>query len=120
MNINEYCAQSWFFYLARIRAKFGVVGLCGMVLLGLSSACSVNETGFDEICKIVTEAKSSNLTSEQKAEYVDNNIRQRVFSVDAIQAYVAVAQADPAEKYALFKQAAEYSLKRSWDCEALK
>lgn len=91
------------------------------ILISLAFWMKANENnGFDEICKIYTEALSANMSKEQKFNYIWDNIERRVISRDAIAAYSAVANADPALKYDLFKQAAEISLKRKWDCDVIK
>ena len=86
------------------------------------SICAYAEdtAGFDEICKIYTEAKNSSMPKRQLSDYIFDNIEQRVTSVDALEAHGAVFNLEPARRYSIFKQSAELSLKRDWNCEAVK
>jgi len=83
-------------------------------------ACSSNNTGFDEICSIYTEAINSSMPKEQRSEYVFDNIAKRVNSIDALEAHSGVFNLDITIRYSVFKKAAEMSLKRSWDCDAVR
>ncbi len=92
------------------------------------SACSgkydVADNGFDKICLIYTDIFNDPSLARkpaiEKYVLVSELIEAHVRDVDAITAFSAVANADPSQKYDLFKQAAEYSLKRDWDCEIMK
>jgi hypothetical protein len=79
-----------------------------------------NEAGFDEICKIYTEALNSSMTKEQLSEYIFDNVKTRVNSIDALEAHAVVFNLDPAKRYSIFKQSAELSLKHNWGCEPIK
>lgn len=79
------------------------------------------DAGFDEICRIYGEAQDrKNMDREQLSAYIFDNIKQRVNVVDAIQAHSAIFNLAPAERYAIFKESAEYSLKKDWDCPAMQ
>jgi len=39
---------------------------------------------------------------------------------DVKKLYKALFEVDPAMRYAVFKEAAEYKLKRKWDCDGIK
>ena len=104
MDIKKYCAL---LVLPVLLTSSGVV-------------FSADETGFDEICRIYTEAKNSSMSIEELSEYIFDNVKKRVSSTDALQAHDAVFQADPAVRYKLFKESAEYSLKREWDCAVIR
>lgn len=84
------------------------------------TAFALDDTGFDEICTIYTEAKNSSMPKEQLSQYIFDNVAIRVSNVDALDAHGSVFHLDPAERYSVFKQAAEMSLKRNWDCAAVK
>lgn len=84
------------------------------------TAYALDNKGFDEICSIYTEAINSSMLKEQLSEYVFDNVAARVSNSDALDAHGSIFQLDPAERYSIFKQAAEMSLKRSWDCAAVK
>jgi hypothetical protein len=76
--------------------------------------------GFDEVCRIYTEAQNSSMQGEQLSTYIFDNVQARVTLTDAIQAHSAIFNIDPAERYSIFKQSAELSLKSKWDCPAMK
>lgn len=81
---------------------------------------SSDQLGFGEICNIYTEVQNSSMGKEQLSAYVFDNVRSRVNVKDAIQAHSAIFNLAPEERYPIFKQSAELSLKRSWDCKAMK
>lgn len=83
-------------------------------------AYTADDAGFDEICRIYTEAKNSSMPKQQLSDYVFDNVKKRVSLKDALQAHGAVFSLAPAECYAIFKQSAELSLEQSWDCDAVK
>ncbi len=95
-----------------------------ILLLSMHSivAFSVEATGFGEICKIYTEAKNSSITmsKEELSHYVFENIKNRVNSKDALSVHDAVFGLAPSKRYSLVKEAAEHSLKRTWNCKAMK
>ena len=84
------------------------------------TASAINDTGFDEICAIYTEAKNSSMPKDQLSQYIFDNVAIRVNNIDALDAHGSVFHLDPTERYSIFKQAAEMSLNRSWDCAATK
>ena len=89
--------------------------------LSVSIAIAGNEqAGFDEICRIYTEALNSNMPKQQMSDYVFDNVKKRVQVKDALEAHSAVFNLAPQERYTIFKQSAEMSLKNSWDCPAAK
>lgn len=83
-------------------------------------ASSTSKLGFDEICAIYTEAMNSNMSKELLSQYVFDNIEKRVTDVDALDAHGSVFHLPPEDRYLIFKQGAEISLKRTWDCKAIK
>ena len=94
--------------------------LCLIFCAYAITACAVDSAGFDEICTIYTEAKNSSMPKEQLSRYIFDNVATRVSDIDALDAHGSVYQLDPAERYSIFKQGAEMSLKRSWDCAPVK
>lgn len=60
------------------------------------------------------------MTKKQLSNYIYHNVSERVNIKDAIQAHEAVFNLTPAERYSIFKQSAELSLKRTRDCKAMK
>lgn len=76
--------------------------------------------GFNEICQIYTEAQNSSMKKVQLSNYIFENIKNRVNNKDALDAHDVVFLADPKERYSLFKQSAVVSLKKNWDCPAMK
>lgn len=90
-------------------------------LLFLSfNAVATEETGFDEICRIYTEAQNSSMTGELLSTYIFDNVDQRVTLKDARVAHEIIFQLDPPKRYAIFKESAELSLQHPWDCPAVK
>ena len=94
--------------------------LCIVFCTYAIAASAVDHTSFDEICIIYTEAKNSSMPKEQRSQYIFDNVSTRVSNVDALDAHGSVFHLDPTERYSIFKQAAEMSLKRNWDCAAVK
>lgn len=86
----------------------------------LIPAISVAETSFDEICKIYTEAKNSSMTKAELSTYIFENIKNRVKLKDALEAHEAVFNLGADKRFIIFKKSAEYSLKRKWECAAVK
>lgn len=84
------------------------------------TAYASDETSFDEICKIYTEAKNSSLTKEKLSTYIFENIKNRVNTKDALEAHDAVFNLGADKRFKIFKESAEYSLKHKWDCVAVK
>ncbi len=84
------------------------------------SSYSESEPGFDEICRVYTEAYNSNMSINVLSEYIFDNVKKRVSFDEALEAHEVVMHADAKSRYALFKGSAEYTLKRSWDCKAMK
>lgn len=92
-----------------------------LLLSTYSLTCySENEAGFDEICRIYTEAHNSNMSINVLSSYIFNNIKKRVSSNDALEAHDVVMNTDSITRYTLFKGSAEYTLKRPWDCLPMK
>lgn len=86
----------------------------------LIPAISVAETSFDEICKIYTEAKNSSMTKKDLNNYIFENVKNRVNSKDALEAHSAVFNLGIDKRFKIFKESAEYSLKRKWECAAVE
>ena len=93
-----------------------------MIILSIISISTISaaDTGFDEICKIYTEAKNSSLSKSQLSNYIFENIKNRVTSKDALEAHSAVFNLGVDKRFSIFKQSAEYSLKHKWECAAVK
>lgn len=91
-----------------------------LLILSFSNiSCANNEMGFDEICRIYTEAVNSSMKKEQLSDYIFSNVQKRVKVKDALEVHDMIFQVAPEERYKIFKQSAELSLKRSWDCQAI-
>lgn len=94
-----------------------------LILILIFSSLNISfagETGFDEICKIYTEVKNSNMTKEVGSKYIFDNIKERVNSTDALQTHEAIMSALGDKRYTLFKESAEHYLKNKWHCPAMK
>ena len=79
-----------------------------------------NDIGFDEICRIYSEAVNSSMKKEQLSNYIFKNVQERVSDKAALEVHDIIFQVEPEKRYKLFKQSAELSLKRKWDCLAVK
>jgi len=82
----------------------------------LGSCSSSHNNGFDEVCLIFQEAKGLHKPLNETLSYITDNINKRVKQGDAHEAFNALVNAMPSERYSLFKQTAEASLKHAWDC----
>ena len=78
------------------------------------------KNGFVTICDIYTEAINSSMNKEQLSDYIFSNIKNRISDKDALEAHDVIFQLEPAKRYLIFKESAEYSLKKSWNCESVK
>ena len=87
-------------------------------IASMTIACS-SPKGFDEICLIYTEAKEKHGTSVEISEYIFDNVEARVNSVPAIQAHSAIYNIASEDRYPIFKESAEETLKREWNCEVM-
>lgn len=87
-----------------------------IVFLG---SCS-SYKGFDEVCAIYSEAKTIQANKEELSEYIFENISLRVNVKEALEAHSAIFNLSPEQRYPIFKEAAENSLKRQWDCNVMK
>lgn len=82
-----------------------------------------NSNGFDSACLIFKEASKKNLNPEELGNYIAtelDNMDEQVASKDVKEVYHALFNVNPGQRYSLFKQSAETTLKRSWDCPAMK
>jgi hypothetical protein len=91
--------------------------ICALFIIGNIQA---KEPGFDVVCRIYTEAQNSSMTKQQLSDYVNNNIAERVSDKDAFTTHSIIFQVSPDERYKIFKESAEHSLKRKWNCAAMK
>lgn len=91
-----------------------------ILLYLLANISFASDNGFDEICRIYTEAQNSNMNKTQLSNYIWDNIQHRVKNNDALKAHEAVFQLDPTKRYPIFKKSAEISLKKKWNCAAVK
>jgi hypothetical protein len=100
------------------------MSLVVVFLSGCSGKYGRADNGFDKICLIYEDVLNDPANAKkamiEKDMLIYEAIRKHVSDIDAITAFSAVASADPDKKYSLFKQAAEMSLKREWDCKVLQ
>ena len=101
-----------------------IITLSLIFITSCSSQYDSVDNGFDKICLIYDDVFNDPSLKDKspldKYDLIHVLIKKHVFDVDAITAFVIVAQANPDDKYSLFKQSAEYSLKREWECELIK
>lgn len=98
---------------------FLLVFISILAFSNISFAEQSEQSGFNEVCQIYTEAMNSNMPTEEMSKYIFDNISNRVNSKDALIAHDVVFQTAPEKRYGLFKEAAEHSLKSKWDCAAM-
>ncbi len=89
-------------------------------ILFLSNISCTKLAGFDEVCQIYTEANNSKMSKQDLNDYIFNNIAKRVYSPDALETHSIIFQVPSKERYVIFKQAAEASLKQNWDCAPMQ
>lgn len=99
------------------RKKSILILLSFLLNIGIIQA---QESGFDEVCRIYTEAKNSSLTKQQLSDYLNDNVAKRVSNKDALALHDVIPQVSPSERYKIFKESVEISLKTTWDCSAMK
>jgi len=99
------------------RTSVFIIFFCSLVN---TSFATEQQPGFDEICNIYTEIKNSNMTQEQKEDYIFDNIEKRVQQQGAKDAYSASVIVDPNKRYDLLKESAEMVVKHKWDCPAMQ
>lgn len=80
---------------------------------------------YDKLCSIITETRQNKefLTlklTEQSIELMNKITSHFPESSQIMSVFTALNSVDPQEKYAIFKQAAEKSLSKKWDCPSYK
>ena len=90
------------------------------LLVSCLDAAHADQEGFDAICKIYTEVLNSKMGAREGSQYIYNNIIKRVHDNDALNAHDLLHMVPPEKRYSIFKDSAENSLKRNWDCVAMK
>ena len=94
-----------------------------MVILLVSCATEKPVNGFDSACLIFKEATTKNLNPEELGIYIAEELEKlggQFASKEVNEVFHALFNVAPEERYGLFKQSAEYTLKRDWDCDAIK
>jgi hypothetical protein len=102
-----------------------VIGFLLLLVVTISLAYAGGEVNdFDKICQVYTNAYQQEsfktLSASERANYINQKIKEAVQPGDALDTLQVIAQADPNEKYNLLKQAAEISIGKKWDCPAIK
>ena len=98
------------------------------ILILLLVSCSGNKyniknNGFDTACHIFKEASEKNLSPEDLGTDIEHKLKsmpEQKAKQDVIELYDMLFQADPALRYKLFKESAEYTLKREWHCSSIR
>ncbi len=102
--------------------------LAGIIVVLILASCRNEQyksvdNGFDAACLIFQEAGTKNLDPVALGIYIAKKLDEmpEIKAANDVRAtYHALFNADPAIRYDLFKQSAEISLKRNWDCSAVK
>lgn len=91
-------------------------------------SCSMTENekatnGFDSACLIFQEAATKNLDPVELGDYIAaelDKMEEQLASEEVKVVYHALFNVEPAKRYGLFKESAEITLNRSWNCNAIK
>jgi len=86
----------------------------------ISCVAQAQENGFDKICKIYSTVLTKNMDAQFGSKYINSNIKLYVHDKNAIQAHNEIFLVSQAQRYQLFKKIAEHTLKRHWNCSAMK
>jgi hypothetical protein len=100
--------------------KITIISIFFISLISLVSCSSANTNGFDQVCHIFRDASKLNKPQDETLVYISSNIDKSVPPGDALNAFHALVSVNPADRYALFKQMAESSLKHPWNCSEMK
>jgi len=98
------------------------------VLLFFISPVTVSNntiSDYDKLCSIITETRKNKEFStlkltEQSIELTHKITSSFPGSSQIMSVFSVLNSVDPQEKYAIFKQAAEKSLSKKWDCPSYK
>lgn len=96
------------------------VALVLFLLVGSAASADNLDADFERLCGVFEEALALDDESEVMAKYVRDNLPSRVESDEVIEAYEAILLVDPAQRYRVFKEAAEANIEEPWDCPAFK
>lgn len=99
--------------------RFLVMLLFSLLIVSSVSAESLG-ADFEEVCGVFEEALSLDSEPEVMARYIRDNLQYRVKSEEVVEIYEAIFLVNPAERYKLFKEAAEMNMEETWDCSAFK
>ena len=95
-----------------------------MFLISCSMGTSPNSTnGFDSACQIFKEASTKTLNPEELGNHIAtklDNMEDQFASKEVKEVYHALFNVSPNQRYKLFKQSAETTLKRNWHCQVMK
>jgi len=93
-------------------------------LISCSMGTSLDSTnGFDSACQIFKEASTKKLNPEELGNYIASeldNMGKQFASKEVKEVYHALFNVSPSQRYKLFKESAETTLKRNWNCQAMK
>ena len=81
---------------------------------------AADQSGFDEICHIYTEALNSSMKGDQLNNFINDSVKSRVTDKNAKITHDAITQARPDERYKIFKDSAEHYLNKRWACPDMK
>lgn len=94
-----------------------------MVIFLASCSMKKTENGFDTTCLIFENAATESMSPEELGNYIAGELEgmgDQPALKDVKEVYHALFNVDPAERYSLFKESAESTLKRNWNCEAMR
>lgn len=101
--------------------KMKVVAVASWFVTGFAFGVPVaSNEDFNSLCALATEAREMSISIEESFAYISENIDKRVESKDVIDAYFSLSHVSPAARYEVFEAAAESTLGKEWNCDALK
>jgi len=91
-------------------------------------SCGINtniktKNGFDSACLIFQKASTMKLKPQELGVHIEgelNKLKHQKALEDVKKVYHALFNVSPNERYTLFKESADITLKRSWDCNIMK
>lgn len=101
--------------------KYAILAaILALVIPHSMTAYSSAMEDFDALCNLIDETLEMSLSAEKKITYVNDNLQQRINSKDVKEAFISLQYLDPAERYSVFKQAAEATIDKQWECAPMK
>lgn len=102
---------------------FSIISIYLLAISCNGGSANIENNGFDTACNIFGEALQKNLSPVELGIFIEDKLKampEQKAKQDVIDLFDLLFQADPSLRYQLFKESAEYSLKREWHCDSIK